>query len=185
MPSPPAKQKSRFKSRILKILGLFKQITLTSSKYTRRYRNWSVKGHQWTFQWFLPKTPGPSNKTLTRPGTFTVSVYILPKTLCNWFYVTNFTNKSVLFIKWIFHSILCILPPQEAENKMNVIAYLLNDGWCCILATFGYKPAHKTAFTSFKFSAKCQTKNKYKEEEEKLKEKEKLKYLNCDWRQAP
>lgn len=24
-----------------------------------------------------------------------------------------------------------------------------------------------------------------KEEEEKLKEKEKLKYLNCDWRQAP
>ena len=96
MPSPPAKQKSRFKSRILKILGLFKETTLTSSKYTRRYRNWSMKGHQCSND-FSPNPPRPSNKTLTRPSSFTVSVYILPKTLCNWFYVTNFANKSVLF----------------------------------------------------------------------------------------
>ena len=163
MPFPPAKQKSRFKSRILKILGLFKQTTLTSSKYTRRYRNWSMKGHPCSHN-FSQNPPGQVIKPWPAQAFLQSQSTSFQKTLCNWFYVTNFTNKSVLFIKWIFvvmnTSVICILPPQDAANKMNFIAYLLNDGWCCILATFGYKPAHKTAFTSFKFSAKCQTKNK-------------------------
>ena len=32
--------------------------------------------------------------------------------------------------------------------------YLLNVRWCSIFATLGYRPAHRIALTSFKFSEK-------------------------------
>ena len=41
---------------------------------------------------------------------------------------------------------------KTTDNQVST--YLLNVRWCSIFATLGYRPAHRIALTSFKFSEK-------------------------------